>query len=477
MGLSSETSKSYLKTIMIISTFGGLLFGYDTGVVNGALPYMAEPDQLNLTPLHEGMVASSLLLGATFGSVIGGKLSDVQGRRKNIFILSIIFFLATLGCSLAPNFEVMLVSRFVLGLAVGGASVTVPAYLAEVSASEKRGRMVTQNELMIVTGQFMAFVFNAIIAVVLAGNPHVWRYMLVVAAIPAIVLFFGMMKLPESPRWLVSKGRISDALNVLKKIRETEKNAISELNEIQDNLDAEKNIKQYGFKDLNTPWIRRIILIGMGIATFTQLTGVNSIMYYGTQILNQSGFSMQAALIANTLNGLTSVIAVCVGISLMTKVRRRVMLLTGLTGTTTALFLITVSSTLLTNSPYLPYIILSLTVMFLAFMQSCIGPILWLTLSEIIPLKVRGLGMGICVLFHWITNFVVGLTFPVLLSYLGLQMTFLIFVVIGFVSITFVKLFVPETKGKTLEEIEQGFRHYNRKQMQMPGSLKITKEA
>lgn len=266
MGLSSKTSKSYLKTIMIISTFGGLLFGYDTGVVNGALPYMAEPDQLNLTPLHEGMVASSLLLGATFGSVIGGKLSDVQGRRKNIFILSIIFFLATLGCSLAPNFEVMLVSRFVLGLAVGGASVTVPAYLAEVSPSEKRGRMVTQNELMIVTGQFMAFVFNAIIAVVLAGNPHVWRYMLVVAAIPAIVLFFGMMKLPESPRWLVSKGRISDALNVLKKIRETEKNAISELNEIQDNLDAEKNIKQYGFKDLNTPWIRRIILIGMGIA-------------------------------------------------------------------------------------------------------------------------------------------------------------------------------------------------------------------
>ena len=210
----------------------------------------------------------------------------------------------------------------------------------------------------------------------------------------------------------------------------------------------------------------------MGIATFTQLTGVNSIMYYGTQILNQSGFSMQAALIANTLNGLTSVIAVCVGISLMTKIRRRTMLLTGLSGTTTALFLITVSSTLLENSPYLPFIILSLTVMFLAFMQSCIGPILWLLLSEIIPLRVRGLGMGICVLFHWITNFVVGLTFPVLLSALGLQSTFLIFVIIGFVSLTFVKLFVPETKGKTLEQIEHGFRHYNRKEMQSVGSPK-----
>ena len=471
MSSQIEDSKSYLKIIMIISTFGGLLFGYDTGVVNGALPYMAEPDQLNLTPLHEGMVASSLLLGATFGSVIGGKISDMQGRRKNIFMLSILFFIATLGCSLAPNFEVMLISRFALGLAVGGASVTVPAYLAEVSPSEKRGRMVTQNELMIVTGQFLAFVINALIAVALAGNSHIWRYMLAVAALPAIVLFFGMMRLPESPRWLVSKGRISEALGVLKKIRETEQKAISELNDIQDSLSEEKSIKQVSFKDLNTPWIRRIVLIGMGIATFTQLTGVNSIMYYGTQILNQSGFSMQAALIANTLNGLTSVIAVCVGISLMTKIRRRTMLLTGLSGTTTALFLITVSSTLLENSPYLPFIILSLTVMFLAFMQSCIGPILWLLLSEIIPLRVRGLGMGICVLFHWITNFVVGLTFPVLLSALGLQSTFLIFVVIGFVSLTFVKLFVPETKGKTLEQIEQGFRHYNRKEMQSVGKL------
>ncbi len=472
MSSQIEDSKSYLKTIMIISTFGGLLFGYDTGVVNGALPYMAQPDQLNLTPLHEGMVASSLLLGATFGSVIGGKISDMQGRRKNIFMLSVLFFIATLGCSLAPSFEVMLISRFALGLAVGGASVTVPAYLAEVSPSEKRGRMVTQNELMIVTGQFLAFVFNALIAVALAGDPHVWRYMLAVAALPAVVLFFGMMRLPESPRWLVSKGKVSEALGVLKKIRETDKHAISELNDIQDTIAAEKNIKQVSFRDLNTPWIRRIILIGMGIATFTQLTGVNSIMYYGTQILNQSGFSMQAALIANTLNGLTSVIAVCVGISLMTKIRRRTMLLTGLSGTTTALFLITVSSTLLENSPYLPFIILSLTVMFLAFMQSCIGPILWLLLSEIIPLRVRGLGMGICVLFHWITNFVVGLTFPVLLSALGLQSTFLIFVIIGFVSLTFVKLFVPETKGKTLEQIEHGFRHYNRKEMQSVGSPK-----
>lgn len=476
MSSQAEQSRTYLKTIMIISTFGGLLFGYDTGVVNGALQYMAQPDQLNLTPLDEGMVASSLLLGATIGALIGGKLSDMQGRRKNIFMLSILFFVATLGCSLAPDFYVMLISRFFLGLAVGGASVTVPAYLAEVSPSEKRGRMVTQNELMIVTGQFLAFAFNAVIAILLEGNPHVWRYMLSVAAVPAVVLFFGMMKLPESPRWLVSKGKVSEALSVLRKIRPSEAHAISELSDIEDVINEQKSLKPVSFKDLNTPWIRRIILIGTGIATCAQLTGIVAIVYYATQILTQSGFGMQTALITNTLNGMTSVAGVCFGIYLMSKIRRRTMLLTGFSGTTTALLLMTIASNIFEGSPYLPYIILVLLVMFLAFMQSCIGPILWLSLSEIIPLRVRGLGMGICVFFNWMANVVVGLAFPVLMSTVGMSMTFGIFVLIGFFSITFTYYFVPETKGKSLEQIEAEFRNYNRKTIQSPGKLSVKTE-
>ncbi len=457
---SDERSDSYLRTIMIISTFGGLLFGYDTGVINGALHYMSEPDQLNLTPVTEGIVTSSLLLGAAIGSIIGGRMSDKQGRRQNIIQLAILFFVAALGCSLAPSVEVMIGCRFMLGLAVGGASVTVPAYLAEVSPSEKRGRMVTQNELMIVTGQFLAFACNAAIAVVLSGTGHVWRYMLTVAALPAIVLFFGMLRLPESPRWLVAKGRDNEAIKVLLQVRKTKDIAMAEFNSIKETIAAEKNMKQVTWKELNTPWIRRIILIGIGIATTTQLTGVNTIMYYGTQILTESGFSTQAALIANTLNGLTSIVAVCVGIILLGKLKRRPMLMIGLAGTTTALFLIAMSSLFLKGSPLLPYITLGLTVLFLAFMQGCIGPLLWLLLSEIIPLRLRGLGMGICVLFHWITNFVIGLTFPVLLSTIGLYMTFFIFVVVGIFSILFVKFFVPETKGCTLEELEQNFRNY-----------------
>ena len=469
MSSNSAQALAYLRQIMIISTFGGLLFGYDTGVVNGALPYMAQPDQLNLTPLHEGMVVSILLLGCCVGSLFGGKLADMYGRRHNIIILSIIFFVAALGCSLAPNFEIMLVTRFTLGLAVGGASVTVPTYLAEVAPSNKRGRMVTQNELMIVTGQFLAFIFNAIIAIALAGNPHVWRYMLAVCAVPAVVLFFGMLRLPESPRWLVSKGKISVALGVLKKIRQTEAHAISELNDIQDTIAVQSSQKPVTFQELNTPWVRRIIFIGIGIACFTQMTGVNSIMYYGTQVLKESGFSMEAALIANTLNGLASVTGTCTGIWLLTKIRRRTMLLTGFCGTTTALLLISVSSLLIGNEPFFPFVILALMVIFLLSMQGCIGPILWLSLSEIIPLRFRGFGMGVCVLFVWLTNFIIGLVFPVLLTSFGLSGTFCIFVVIGLVALIFTKLFVPETKGKTLEQIEAGFRNYNRHEMNSVG--------
>ena len=459
-------ANSYLMKIMVIATFGGLLFGYDTGVVNGALSYMAQPDQLNLTPLREGMVTSALLLGGAAGAMLGGTLSDKYGRRKMIFCLSILFFISTLGCSLTPNFEFMVVSRFALGLAVGGASGIVPAYLAEVAPMEKRGRIVTQNELMICVGVSLAFIFNALIAIIMDGNSHVWRYMLTVAAVPAVVLFVGMMRLPESPRWLVSKGRVAEALEVLKKIRSSEVRAIAELNEIQDIVAAQLSQKPVSFKELNTPWIRRCILIGMGIGITTQVTGVNSLMYYGTHVLVESGLSLQAALIANTMNGITSIGGTLLGIWLLTKINRRTMMLAGFCGTTSALFLISMAAMLFESLSVFPFIILGLLVIFLMFMQSCIGSLLWLLLSEIIPLRVRGIGLGACILVYWLTNFTIGLLFPVLLSSFGLQITFMIFVALGICSIIFTLRFIPETRGKSLEVIEEQFKNYDRKVIQ-----------
>lgn len=449
---------SFLRTIIVISTFGGLLFGYDTGVINGALPFMSEA--LGLNSFTEGLIASSLLFGAALGAVFGGRLSDYNGRRKNILYLAVLFFVAALGCTLAPNATVMIIFRFLLGLAVGGASVTVPTYLAEMSPAESRGRMVTQNELMIVGGQLLAFVFNAILGNTMADNVHVWRYMLAISALPAIFLFFGMIKMPESPRWLVSKGKNGDALNILRKIRE-EKKAKSEFEQIEAALAKESGMEKATFKDLNVPWMRRIVFIGIGVAVVSQVTGVNAIMYYGTEILRDAGFETSAALIGNTANGLISVMATFVGIWLLDKVGRRPMMLTGLTGTTTVLLLMGMLSFMLKGSAALPYIMLALTVTFLAFMQGAIAPVLWVMLSEIFPLRLRGLGMGVSVFFLWITNFFIGLSFPVLLDKIGLSGTFLIFAAIGFVALAFVKKYLPETKGRTLEELEHYFRTYD----------------
>jgi len=409
---------SFLGTIILVSTFGGLLFGYDTGVINGALPFMSE--DLGLNSFSEGLVASSLLFGAALGAVFGGRLSDFNGRRKNILYLAILFFVGSIGCTLAPNVMTMVIFRFLLGLAVGGASVTVPTYLAEMSPMEKRGRVVTQNELMIVTGQLLAFVFNAVLGNAMGETTHVWRYMLVIAALPAIFLFIGMLKVPESPRWLISKGKNDRALRILKQIRDEDK-AVAEFNEIEAAITKESKTQKASVKDMTIPWVRRIVFLGIGIAIVQQITGVNSIMYYGTEILKDAGFQTEAALIANIANGLISVIAVCVGIWLLGKVRRRLMLIVGLIGTTSALMLIGIFSKVLEGSVALPYVVLSLTVMFLAFMQGAVAPVTWLLLAEIFPLRLRGFGMGISVFCLWITNFIIGLTFPFYLQLLGYQ--------------------------------------------------------
>ncbi|MCZ4512030.1 sugar porter family MFS transporter [Streptomyces sp. ActVer] len=445
-----------LRLITIIATFGGLLFGYDTGVINGALPYMT--DDLGLTPFTEGMVTSSLLLGAALGAVVGGRLSDARGRRRNILLLAVLFFIGALGCTLAPTTAVMVVARFVLGLAVGGASVTVPVYLAEISPAERRGALVTRNELMIVSGQLLAFTSNAIIADVGGESGGVWRYMLVIATIPAVVLWFGMLVMPESPRWLASKGRFNEAFEVLKQVR-SQQRAEAELSEVSALAVKDDQAKLGGWHDMrSTPWVRRLMFIGFGIAIVQQITGVNTIMYYGTQILTDAGFAADSALTANIANGVISVLATFVGIWLLGRVNRRPMLMTGQIGTTSALLMIGIFSLALPSGDGRAYAVLAMTVTFLAFQQGAISPVTWLMLSEIFPMRMRAFGMGVAAVVLWLTNFAIGLVFPSLVSGIGISATFFLFVVAGVFSITFVKLYVPETRGRTLENLETELR-------------------
>jgi major inositol transporter-like SP family MFS transporter len=445
-----------LRLITVIATFGGLLFGYDTGVINGALPYMT--DDLGLTPFTEGMVTSSLLLGAALGAVTGGRLSDARGRRRTILVLAVVFFVGALGCTFAPNTAVMVVARFVLGLAVGGASVTVPVYLAEVSPAERRGALVTRNELMIVSGQLLAFTSNAIIARVGSESGGVWRWMLILATVPAVVLWFGMLVMPESPRWLASKTRFGEALNVLKQVRSRQR-AEAELAEVSALALTEEQTRLGGWQDMrSTPWLRRLMLVGFGIAIVQQITGVNTIMYYGTQILTDAGFAADSALTANIANGVISVLATFVGIWLLGRINRRPMLMAGQIGTTAALLLIGVFSLVLPSGDGRAFAVLAMTVTFLAFQQGAISPVTWLMLSEIFPMRMRGFGMGVAAVVLWLTNFAIGLVFPSLVDAIGISNTFFLFVVAGVLSLTFVKLYVPETRGRTLETLEAELR-------------------
>lgn len=464
-----------LAVVALVATFGGLLFGYDTGVINGALGPLRS--QLGLTAWSEGLVTSVLLLGAALGAAVAGRLSDRHGRRHNLLLLAVVFIVGTLGCTFSPDWPTLAGFRFVLGLAVGGASATVPVYLAELAPAERRGSFVTRNELAIVGGQFAAFVANAIIysawgtkvtdaagRVVLTAagdpvyvHPDIWRYMLAVAVLPAIGLLIGMLRMPESPRWLVSHGRSDEAGRVLATIRTPDQSG-AELDEIAA-LAAAEDQAHLSLADLwAVRWLRRLLLIGFGLAIAQQLTGINSVMYYGTQLLQTAGFSDNVAIVANTANGLVSVLGCVVGLALMNRIPRRVMLLFGYAGTTTAHVLIGLSATLLPDSsPLKPVIVLIFVVLFVFIMQGTLGPLTWLMLAELFPLRFRGVALGTSALVLWLANFAVSFTFPILLAAVGIAPTFFGFAAVGAVAVAFVARWVPETSGRSLEALERDF--------------------
>nr|WP_296770480.1 sugar porter family MFS transporter [Rhodococcus sp. (in: high G+C Gram-positive bacteria)] len=452
---TAGTHSHRLGVIAVIATFGGLLFGYDTGVINGALEPLKE--DLGLSTFTEGFVVSILIFGAAIGALVGGRLSDKYGRRHNILLLAIVFMVGTLGCVLAPSWEILAVFRFVLGLAVGGASATVPVYLSEISPAERRGSVVTRNEVMIVSGQFAAFIVNAIIFNLWGEHASVWRFMLLVAVAPAIVLFIGMLRMPESPRWLVLQGRDDEALEVLKQVRSVER-AEAEMAEVHRLAEEERLSKTGGATDLSVRWIRRLIYIGVGLGVFQQFTGINSVMYYGTQLLGDAGFSANAAIVANILNGLFSVLGISVGLYLMNKVDRRTMLLAGFALTTTFHLLVGLSALLLPDGTMKAYFILVFVVLFVFCMQGTIGPLVWLMLAEMFPLKIRSFAIGVCVFALWIANAAVALLFPPIVDALGIAPTFFIFVALGLMAFVFIYTQVPETRGQTLEELETRFR-------------------
>lgn len=457
---TDEQIKRRLTTITLVACLGGLLFGYDTGVINGALEPMKQ--SLHMTSFIEGLVVSILIFGASIGGMTGGYLSDHLGRRTNILLLSIIFSIGTLGCVLSPNWQVLVIFRFVLGLAVGGASATVPIYLAELSPADKRGSMVTKNEYMIVFGQFSAFVINALIFYFFGHNEHIWRFMLLIALAPAIALFFGMLKLPESPRWLSMQGQKKEAFEVLREIRSV-RHARKEMREVNQALSEEKKrqLEQDDgfFSDFSLKWVRRLIIIGIGIGIFCQLSGVNAVMYYGTQLLQGAGFSSTSAVIANILNGAAGISSITMGILIINKVDRRMIQIVGFVIIAFIHLMIGSCALMVPDSdPLKAWLILGLVACFVFTVQGTVAPLAWLLLSEIFPLRIRSLGMGISVFTLWISNALVAFLFPPLVASIGIALTFFIFAGFAVIAILFSAYLIPETRGISLEEFERQFK-------------------
>ncbi len=448
----------YLARITVIATLGGLLFGYDTGVISGALLYMRQ--DLQLTSLGEATVVSSLLFGAAFGALLGGKLADALGRKGSLLVCAVLFLVGALGSALAPNVELMVLSRVILGLAVGAASATVPLFLAEMAPADRRGRIVTINELMIVSGQMLAFVINAGLDRWFQGA-HVWRWMLAVAAVPAVLLFFGMLLLPDSPRWYAIKGRLTDTRRVLGLTRAPAE-AAEEYNIIAEH--ARRDLAEdrgAAMRDLRAyAWMRRILMVGIGLAIAQQATGINTVIYYAPTILESTGLAASASLIATIAVGVISVAMTIVGIVLLGFMSRRPLLITGFSGVAVSQLILALCF-LLPESTTRSYIVLAAMVLFVAFVQCFIGVGVWLLLSEIFPMTIRGFAMGIAVFVLWTTNTIISFVFPLLREAFGPTWTFGLFVLINIASVVFVTRFVPETRGRTLEELEDDFREHD----------------
>ncbi|GAA1996794.1 sugar porter family MFS transporter [Nakamurella flavida] len=446
----------FLTRLTIISTLGGLLFGYDTGVISGALLYLK--DDLDLTTFSEAVVVSSLLFpGAAVGALLGGRLADRLGRRGTLLICAGLFLLGALVCALAPNVQVMVVGRIILGFGVGAAAATCPLYLAEMAPPERRGRMVTINELMIVTGQFLAFAINALLARLIT-DPHVWRWMLGVAMVPAVALFVGMFFLPDSPRWHAIRGRLAETLRILKLIRSPQ-DADSEYAEVAEHAGRDaREQKGAAIRELRAhPWMRRILWIGCGLAAVQQATGINTVNYYAPTILQSTGLAADAALVLTITVGVVAIVGTITGIVLIGFLDRRTLLITGFIGVAAGHALLALSFRL-PESTFRSYLILAAMLLVVAFVQTFIGTLVWLLLSEIFPMSIRGFAMGIAVFVLWTVNAAISFAFPPLVEALGDSLTFGLFAVVNCGSLWFVIRNAPETRGRSLEELEDQFR-------------------
>ena len=429
----------YLYICALIASFGGLLSGYDTGVISGALLYVNQSFEINSYML--GLLVSSVSIGAVFGAFVNGFFVDKIGRRKTLLLTAFLFFIASVFCFLSQNITQLIISRMIIGLAVGIVSFCGPLYLSEISPKEKRGQIVSLHQLAITFGILFSYLTNYLCAN-LESN---WRVMFLIGVVPAFILFFGLLFQKDTPRWYVIKKRYDDAKKILELVG-CSKNIEYEIQNISATLNKEEKIKFN--KKLIMPFV-----IGLGIMIIQMTTGINAIIYYAPTIFKMIGFSSnQDALFITIFIGLINFLMTFVAIILVDKIGRKPLLYIGLSGM--LISLVVLSGVFVLDFVFIKYLAVVFCAVYIVSFSMSLGPVAFLLVSEVFPLKYRGSAMSITIVTNFICNFLVTGLFPIALDKIGGFYTFMIFAFICVLSLLFVKFIVFETKGLSLEDIE-----------------------
>ncbi len=436
----------YYLIIAMIAALSGILFGYDTGVMSGAILFITK--DYPLTAGMNGIVMGAVLFGALMGAISSGRLTDYFGRKKLLLLVAVIFMLASLATAIAQSIPELIVGRIFVGIAIGIASYTAPLYISEIAPHKHRGALVALNQLAISIGILLSYIVDYACAYYEA-----WRWMLGLGFVPGFFLFVGMLFLPDSPRWILSKGNESKARHVLQRVRGSKVEIDNEIDAIKLTLKKETS----NWKLIFSKSVRPVLWIGFALAFIQQVTGINTILYYAPTILEMAGFgSSTVSILASMGIGGIFVIFTIISLPLIDWIGRRPLLIAGLIGMTIGLGSLAWVFRDSTNiEPTLHWIALLSMFLYIACFAFSLGPIMWLMIAEIYPLRVRGIGASFATCVNWASNLLVTATFLKLVQFMGAGGTFFTYMIFSILSIIFIYYLVPETKGVTLEEIEE----------------------
>lgn len=466
MRAGASHNMGFIALISGVATIGGFLFGFDSGVINGTVQGLQQA--FHTSSAGTGFNVASVLLGSAVGAFAAGRLADVFGRRAILIVAAAMFILSALGAGAASGSLMFVVARMIGGFAVGAASVLSPAYISEVTPAATRGRLASLQQIMIIIGLTGAFLSNFVLAHVAGastapfwGGFEAWRWMFWMQTIPSTIFLLALLSIPESPRYLVAKGRRDVALSVLSRLMGAEAGE-GKLLEIEGSLDHDHRPRLSDLFDKQTGRVRRIVWVGIGLAVLQQLVGINVVFYYGAVLWQAVGFSEADSLKINIVSGALSILACLVAIGLIDRIGRKPLLLIGSIGMTITLALVAYAFSTggldaagkLVLSPSMGMLALISANAYAALFNFSWGPVMWVMLGEMFPNQIRGSGLAVSGLFQWTANFAITMTFPILLHSVGLTGAYGLYAFFALLSIVFVVKMVHETRGVELEDME-----------------------